>query len=148
MTKRWTVSSLLLILIAGLLVRAGAALETGKTAPLFSGKGSDGKEYRLADLKGKFVVLQWYNRDCPFSRKHYDSRNMQTLQEKYGQKGVVWFEMISSAEGKQGYLTALDAQANRMKEGSKAAATLLDPNGKIASLYAAKTTPHMFIIDP
>jgi hypothetical protein len=65
----------------------------------------------LADYKGKFVVLEWYNRGCPFIRKHYDSQNMQTLQAKYGQKGVVWFELISSAPGKEGYLNAADAEA-------------------------------------
>ena len=125
-----------------------AAISVGKSAPDFVGKGSDGKEYRLADYKGKFVVLQWYNRDCPFIHKHYDSGNMQKLQDAYGKKGVVWFEIISSAPGTEGYLTAAEAQANRGESGTKSLATLLDPEGVVGRLYGAKTTPHMFIIDP
>jgi len=125
-----------------------AAIVVGKTAPDFVGQGSDGKAYHLADYKGKFVVLQWYNRDCPFIHKHYDSGNMQKLQDTYGKKGVVWFEVISSAPGAEGYLTADEAQANRGKSGTKSLATLLDPDGKIGRLYGAKTTPHMFVINP
>jgi peroxiredoxin len=127
---------------------AFAVVKVGKSVPDFVGQGSDGKIYRLSDYKGKFVVLQWYNRDCPFIRKHYDSGNMQKLQATYGQKGVVWFEIISSAPGTQGYLTAEAAQANRGTSGTKSFATLLDPDGKIGRLYGAKTTPHMFVIDP
>jgi peroxiredoxin len=135
----------LFLMPAGL---ALAALPVGKAVPDFSAKGSDGKEYRLADYRGKFVVLQWYNRDCPFIHKHYDSGNMQKLQETYGKKGVIWFEIASSAPGTQGYLTAEEAQANRGKSGTRSLATLLDPDGNIGHLYGAKTTPHIFIIDP
>src|SRR6202158_266721 len=132
-------------MLAGL---ACAALDIGKPAPNFTGKGSDGKEYRLAEYKGKFVVLEWYNRDCPFIHKHYDSGNMQRLQEKYGSKGVIWFEVASNAPGKEGHMTPAEAQANREKVGSKAVATLLEPDSDIARLYSAKMTPHMFVIDP
>jgi hypothetical protein len=132
-------------MMAGL---ACATPEIGKSAPAFTGQGSDGKAYSLADYKGKFVVLQWYNRDCPFIHKHYDSANMQMLQSAYGKKGVIWFEILSSAPGREGYMTAAEAQANRAKYMSRALATLLDPDGKIGQLYGAKTTPHMFIIDP
>jgi peroxiredoxin len=131
-------------MVAGL---ACATPEIGKPAPDFTGKGSDGKTYHLADYKGRFVVLQWYNKDCPFIHKHYDSGNMQKLQADYAKKGVVWFEVASNAEGKEGYMTAPEAETNRTKVGSKATATLLDPNQEIASLYGAKTTPHMFVID-
>lgn len=127
---------------------AFAAVSVGKPAPDFSAKGSDGKAYHLADYKGKFVVLQWYNLDCPFIHKHYDSGNMQKLQDTYGKKGVVWFEIISSAPGAEGYLTADEAQDNRGKSGTKSLATLLDPQGKVGRLYGAKTTPHIFIIGP
>jgi len=127
---------------------AFAAITVGKAAPDFIGKGSDGKAYHLADYKGKFAVLQWYNRDCPFIHKHYDSGNMQKLQDTYGKKGVVWFEIISSAPGTEGYLTADEAEVNRAKSGTKSLATLVDPDGKIGRLYGAKTTPHMFVIDP
>ena len=127
---------------------ASAAPTIGTPAPLFSGQASDGKTYNLADYKGKFVVLQWYNKDCPFIHKHYDSGNMQKLQDTYGKKGVVWFEVISSAAGHEGYMTASQAQENRIKSATKSDATLLDPDGKIGLAYGAKTTPHMFVIDP
>ncbi len=132
-------------LMAGL---AAAEPSIGRPAPEFTGQGSDGKMYSLADYRGKFVVLQWYNRDCPFIHKHYDSGNMQKLQDTYAKKGVVWFEILSSAPGKEGYLTAAEAQQNRTKSGTKSFATLVDPESAIAKLYGAKTTPHMFIIDP
>ncbi len=135
--------------LLGMMVTLGAAAPmNGQPAPVFSGTGTDGKTYNLADYQGKFVVLQWYNRDCPFIHKHYDGGNMQKLQGTYGKKGVVWFEVLSSAPGREGYLTAAEAQKNRVKSGTKSVATLLDPDGKIGLAYGAKTTPHMFIIDP
>ena len=136
------------LIVAGFAGLSCATAEIGKPAPTFTGTGSDGKTYSLADYKGKFVVLQWYNRDCPFIHKHYDSGNMQKLQETYGKKGVIWFEVLSSAPGKEGYLTAAEAQENRTKSGTKSDASLLDPAGVIAKLYGAKTTPDMFIVDP
>ncbi len=131
-------------LMAGL---AAAQATLDKPAPNFTGQGSDGKMYTLADYRGKFVVLQWYNRDCPFIHKHYDSGNMQKLQDTYGKKGVIWFEILSSAPGKEGYMTTAEAQENRAKSGTKSIATLVDPEGTIGKLYAAKSTPHMFVID-
>jgi peroxiredoxin len=145
MISKWLKVPILLALIGGM---AAAQANIGKPAPLFVGQSSDGKTYSLADYKGKYVVLQWYNRDCPFIHKHYDSGNMQKLQETYGKKGVVWFEVLSSAPGREGYLTAAQAQENRIKSGTKSDATLLDPDGKIGLAYGAKTTPHMFVIDP
>src|SRR6476660_7526512 len=111
---------------------AGAAPVIGKPAPAFSGHGSDYKTYNLADFQGKFVVLEWYNPRCPFVRKHYDSGNMQKLQETYTAKGVIWLEIDSNAPGKEGYMIAKEAEFMRTKEGSKATATLLDPDNKIA----------------
>ena len=125
-----------------------AAVDIGKPAPDFTLPGSDGKTYHLADYRGKFVVLEWFNRDCPFTRKHYDGGNMQNLQAKYTQKGVTWFSICSSAPGKQGYLTLEQAQRDRIAKRVKSTATLLDPDGKVGQLYGAKTTPHMFIINP
>jgi peroxiredoxin len=122
--------------------------EIGKAAPDFTATGSDGKTYKLSDYKGKYVVLEWYNRDCPFIRKHYEPGNMQMLQDKYGKLGVIWLSVASSAEGKEGYLTAAENQDTRAKVGSKSLATLMDANGDIGRLYEAKTTPHMFIINP
>jgi len=132
----------------GLATHLALAVAVGGPAPDFTGKGSDGKDYKLSDYKGKFVVLEWYNRDCPFIHKHYDSGNMQSLQDTYGKKGVVWFEIASSAKGKEGYMTATEMQENRIKNKTKADATLMDPDATIARLYEAKTTPHMFIVDP
>jgi peroxiredoxin len=140
--------SAVLFLVVGMISPGGAAPEVGKPAPVFSGKGSDGKDYSLADYKGKFVVLEWYNKDCPFIHKHYDSGNMQKLQDAYAKKGVIWLEIASNAEGHEGYMTPAEAQDNRAKVGSKALATVLDPDGKIGRAYGAKTTPHMFVIDP
>lgn len=124
-----------------------AKAEVGQAAPAFKSIASDGKTYSLSDFKGKVVVLEWYNTGCPFIRKHYDGGHMQSLQDTYGKKGVVWLSVASSAPGKEGYLSASEAQADRAKYSSKALATLLDPDGKIGRLYEAKTTPHMFIID-
>jgi peroxiredoxin len=137
-----------LLVLAGLVVGVNGAPTMGQSAKYFEAQGSDGKSYRLSDYAGKYVVLQWYNKDCPFVRKHYESGNMQSLQAKYTAKSVIWFEIISSAPGEQGYLTATQAEQNRASTGSKATATLLDPEGKIGRLYGAKTTPHMFIISP
>jgi peroxiredoxin len=134
-----------LILLRPLSLRAEAVL--GKAAPDFSLPASDGKTVHLADSRGKVVVLEWYNRRCPFVRKQYGSGNMQRLQQRYTQKGVVWYSICSSAPGKQGYMTAPEAQSDRIKSHVKSTATLLDLDGRVGHLYGAKTTPHMFIID-
>jgi len=137
------------LLCLGLAAGARAEAPIGQPAPDFTGKGSDGMTYHLADYRGKFVVLEWYNKGCPFIQKHYEGvHNMQNLQDKYVKKGVVWFEVASSAQGREGYMTAPEAEANRKKVGTNATATLLDPDADIARLYSAKTTPHMFVIDP
>lgn len=125
-------------------VAAHAAPELGKPAPDFTLKNQDGKDVKLSDSKGKIVVLEWFNKGCPFVKKHYGSNNMQGLQKKYGKKGVVWYSIISSKEGKEGYLTADEAKAELKGMGSKA--ILLDPKGDVGRAYQAKTTPHMFVI--
>ena len=117
-------------------------------APDFSLPASDNKTYHLADYRGKFVVLEWFNKDCPFVHKHYDSGNMQKLQTTYLHKGVVWFSVASSAPGKEGYMTPEKATKTRVAYKSASTATLLDPEGKVGRLYGAKTTPHMFVINP
>ena len=121
--------------------------EVGKPAPLFTAVDSNGKTWSLADLKGKVVVIETTNQDCPYVRKHYNSRNMQTQQREAAAKGVVWLTSASSATGQEGYVTA--AQANEMTRGRDAApaAVLLDPQSKIARAYGATVTPHMYIID-
>lgn len=125
--------------------RAADAVE--KVAPEFSLKGSDGKEYKLSDYSGQVVVLEWLNHECPFVRKHYESKNMQQLQTKYTEQDVVWFSIISSAEGKQGHVTPEEAMADTKEKGAKPTAVLIDADGVVGKLYGAKTTPHMFIID-
>jgi len=125
---------------------AGAA-EVGKEAPAFSLKNTKGAEVSLADYKGKIVVLEWINYECPFVKKHYASGNMGKLQEKYAAQGVVWLAISSAAPGKQGSLPAAEMQARADKEGSKASAILLDEAGTVGKAYDATNTPHMFIIN-
>src|SRR5689334_12934216 len=127
---------------------AHAAPKLGEPAPAFTLDGSDGKPHSLADFKGKWVVLEWTNNECPFVKKHYGSGNMQKLQKTYTGKGVAWLSVISSAPGKQGYVTAEHANELTKERGASPSAVLLDPDGKVGRAYAAKTTPHMFVIDP
>ncbi len=117
-------------------------------APAFSLTGIDGKTYSLADYKGKYVVLEWNNFDCPFVKKFYTPGKMQSLQKEYTDKGVVWLTVCSSADGKQGYYDseALKGMAAERKMASTA--YLRDIDGKVGKLYGAKTTPHMFVINP
>src|SRR5216684_8050806 len=124
-----------------------ASPDLGKAAPLFTAVDSNGKTWSLADLKGKVVILETTNHDCPYVRKHYTARNMQTQQREAAAKGVVWLTSASSATGQEGYVTA--AQANELTRSRDAApaAVLLDPQSKIARAYGATVTPHMYIID-
>ena len=124
------------------------AAEVGQPAPAFSLTDSTGTARSLADFHGAFVVLEWFNKDCPFVRKHYDSGNMQRLQEAYTAKGVVWLTVVSSAPGKQGYVTPEQANAVIRERGAHQTALLLDPDGAVGRRYGAKTTPHLFIINP
>ena len=122
--------------------------EIGSQAPAFAARGSDGKTYELSQFKGKFVVLEWFNNECPFVEKHYGSQNMQKLQKKFTDKNVIWLTIASSAPGKQGHLTADTANTIIKERQAQATALLLDEKGDIGRLYGAKTTPHMFIINP
>jgi peroxiredoxin len=125
-----------------------AAPQVGKPAPNFSLKDLSGKEHKLSDFKGKYVVLEWVNFGCPFVRKHYGSENMQKLQKEFTDKGVVWLSICSSAQGKQGNETPDAAKKGLAKFGSDASAYLVDEDGKVGKLYNAKTTPQMFIVNP
>lgn len=126
---------------------AFAAADLGKAAPDFTATDSNGKDWSLAGLKGKVVVLETTNHDCPYVGKHYRSANMQTQQREAAAKGVVWLTVASSAPGEQGFVTA--AQANELVAANKAApaAVLLDPQSRIARAYGATVTPHMYVID-
>ena len=130
------------------LVAAALAVKVGEAAPDFTATDSNGKTQHLADLKGKYVVLEWHNQGCPFTKKHYESGNMQRLQKEWTAKGVAWFTVISSAPGTQGYVTASEENDYVKKVNASPTAVLLDPDGTVGHLYAAKTTPHMYIIDP
>jgi len=127
---------------------AFAAPQTGRPAPDFTAKGADGKTYRLQDFKDKnIVVLEWFNKDCPYVKKYYDSKTMQKLQKEATAKGVVWLTITSSKKGKEGFLTEKTGAAVRSEKGMNNTALLLDGNSEVAKLYAARTTPHMFVID-
>jgi peroxiredoxin len=127
---------------------AAFGVRVGDPAPDFTGTDSNGQTHKLSDYRGKYVVLEWSNRDCPYTRKHYTSGNMQSLQKEWTGKGVVWLTVLSSAPGEQGYVTASDENAQLAKVHAAPTAALLDPKGAIGHEYDAKTTPHMFIIDP
>jgi peroxiredoxin len=126
------------------------AASVGQSAPTFSGKDSQGKTVSLDQYRGKYVVLEWTNRTCPFTKKHYDSGNMQALQQQWTGKGVVWLTVLSSSPShvSDGYMTAPEENAYIEKVGAHPTAAILDPSGAIGREYGAKTTPHMFVIDP
>ena len=124
------------------------AAEVGEPAPPFTATDSNGKAVNLADYKGKFVVLEWHNNGCPYVQKHYNGGNMQKLQKGWTAKGVVWLTVISSAPGKQGYVTAPEANAYAKEKGAAPTATLLDPTGEVGHAYDAKTSPQMYVVDP
>lgn len=150
---RFTRRSSLLVMggAAASLALPGSALakpQVGVAAPAFNGAGSDGKPYGLGDYRGKTVVLEWTNHECPYVGKHYRSGNMQALQRDAAAKGFVWLTIISSMPDSQGYVSA--PQANDLTKARNAApvAVLLDPDGVIGRAYDARVTPHMYIIDP
>lgn len=120
----------------------------GNTAPDFTLPDADGKNCKLADLRGKFVVLEWFNDGCPFVKKHYDSENMQKLQKTYTKKGVTWLSVVSSAPGKQGYHSGKELKAIMRERNASPSAVLIDEDGQVGRLYGAKTTPQMFVINP
>lgn len=125
-----------------------ATLETGVSAPDFTLTDTTGTEHSLSDFAGQYVVLEWTNHKCPFVVKHYSEGNMQSLQKSMTEDGVVWLQMNSSAEGKQGYLTPDEAEALRKSQGVHSTAMLLDTSGEVGRTYDARTTPHMYLIDP
>jgi peroxiredoxin len=119
----------------------------GAAAPAFSSVDTYGKSHSLQQYKGKWVVLEWLNHDCPYVRKHY-SGAMQALQKKWTGKGVVWLSVVSSAPGKQGHFTNAEANERTKEKGASPTAVLVDESGTVGRLYGARTTPHMFVIDP
>jgi hypothetical protein len=124
-----------------------AVAKVGEGAPGFTVNATNGSPVSLASYKGKLVVLEWTNHDCPYVRKHYDTGNMQSLQREAVGQGVVWLTVISSSEGTQGYVTP--TQADELTTSRKAAPTavLLDTKGVAGKLYGATNTPHMYVVD-
>ena len=142
-----TILTILTSLVAGA-VFALDAPPVGTAAPDFSLADAKGKTHSLSQYKGKYVVLEWFNPECPFVKKHYGSGNMQKLQEEYTGKGITWLTIDSNAPGSEGNLTA-DA-ASKVMTGWKTRQTafLLDPEGKAGRAYGAKNTPNMVVINP
>lgn len=143
-------NKIILIVLVGLL-GAGTALAqltVGQPAKDFSLEDTSGQKRSLSEFHGKYVVLEWFNYECPFVKKHYDSGHMQALQKEFAAQGVVWLAINSSAPGNQGHYSAKEMNDLTRAKGGAAAAVLLDPSGKVGRLYGAQTTPHMFIIDP
>ncbi len=146
-----------LIVFLGLLVLCGITLnvnaqtqgaaEIGKPAPDFQLRDVNGKIHNLQDYRGKTVVLEWINFDCPFVVKHYSSNNMQNLQQEYVEKGVIWLAVCSSAPGKQGHFEKSEILKRISDSKAKMSAYLIDEDGVTGKLYGAKTTPHMYIIN-
>ena len=143
--------SIWLGLIAGSLIAFTPAIHSlppNSQAPEFHGTDSNGQQHDLSQYRGKWVVLEWANRGCPYEQKHYLSGNMESLQREWTGKGVVWLSIISSAPGQQGYVTPQEENDYLRQMKAAPTAALLDPKGAIGRLYDARTTPHMFVIDP
>lgn len=119
----------------------------GQVAPEFTGRTMMGETVSLQQYRGKPVVLEWTNHECPYVRKHYSSGNMQRTQRTLTEEGAIWISIVSSAPGKQGYVDAAQAQQLTASRASYADVVILDPEGEIGRLYGARTTPHMFLID-
>ena len=124
-----------------------AAAINGQLAPGFTGTDASGRTVRLADFKGKTVVIEWNNPGCPFVQKHYNSGNMQKTQAAARADGAVWLTVNSGAPGQQGHMNGAEATAFLRSTKSTPAAYLIDPKGDIGHLYGARTTPHMYVID-
>jgi len=146
--KRSNLFSILIALALCAVSAAAWAAKVGEPAPDFTGTASSGQTIHLSDYRGKYVVLEWHNNGCPFVGKHYKSGNMQRLEKEWTARGVVWLTIESSAPGKQGYVTANEENDYLAKLQASPTAALLDPTGAIGHLYDAKTSPHMFVVNP
>jgi peroxiredoxin len=124
------------------------AATAGQNAPNFTLMDTQGKTIQLADFKGKYVVLEWTNPACPFVDNQYNTRNMQGLQESWGPRGVVWLSVDSSNRSSSDYMQPAKLGAWMQARGGAQKAVLTDPESAVARLYQAKTTPHMFVINP
>ena len=148
MSARNGTAVLLLTGLAALPVRAAEPATVDAPAPAFTLKDANGTTHSLEEYKGKYVVLEWVNFDCPFVRKHYGSGAMQELQRAMTAKGIIWLSVCSSAPGRQGYFDGDELRQRLSAEHASPTAYLIDQEGTVGRLYSAKTTPHMFVIDP
>lgn len=142
--------NLALALATALAVAAAPALAAtvGQPAPDFSAPDLGGKPVKLSDFRGKFVVLEWTNPECPYVRRHYDSANMPSLQKEITAKGVAWLAVNSSSPSSGEFTTPENMAKWLAAKGAAPTATLIDKDGKVGRLYGARTTPHMYVIDP
>ncbi len=144
MLRKFIIMVLALVLGAG---AVSAQVQTGSAAPDFTLQDTKGQAHKLSDFKGKVVLLEWSNPDCPFVKKFYDSGSMQKWQADYLAKGVVWLSINSSAQGNQGNYPPEELDKILGSQGFAGAAALVDPDGKVGRLYNAQTTPHIFVIN-
>jgi peroxiredoxin len=135
------------VALAGGASAQGTGPVVGQPAPNFSAQDADGQTRSLSQYRGKTVVLEWTNHECPYVRKHY-SGAMQALQRDATRDGVVWLSIVSSAPGQQGAVSGAQAKQLTASRGAAPTAVLLDPSGAVGRLYGAKTTPHMFVVNP
>ena len=146
--NRLVVSTLVFCAALGSGTLSHAQATVGQAAPAFSATDTSGKSVSLADFKGKYVVLEWTNPGCPFVQKHYDSGNMQSTQKEATAKGAVWLSVNTTAKDASDYIAPAALQGWMTSKKGAPTATLMDADGKVGRAYAARTTPHMYIIDP
>jgi hypothetical protein len=127
---------------------AAAVPSVGQDAPDFALKDASGKAVKLSDFRGRFVVLEWTNPGCPFVRKHYDSGNMASTQQDALARGAVWLSINSTERGSYDYVEAPKLVAWQKQRKVQPTATLMDEDGVAGQAYGARTTPHMYIVDP
>jgi len=139
---------ILTVAVLAALALPAFAVRVGDPAPDFTATDSHGQVHKLSEYRGRYVVLEWTNNGCPFTRKHYTSGNMQDLQREWTAKGVVWLTVLSSSPGAQGYMTAPEENAYIARVHADPTAALLDPTGALGHEYDARTTPDMYVIDP
>lgn len=149
MKLTWTTKMMAALLLAALLAApARAEVTIGEEAPDFTVMDVQGNEHSLSDFEGQYVVLEWINHGCPFVKKFYNAGEMQRLQEKYTEQGVVWLAICSSKPGAQGYYEPAEAARVSEEKGAHHTAYLYDASGDVGRLYGAQVTPHMYVINP